>query len=85
VNDADVESAMAWKNGEFIMKSTDVGSIMRQVARWYDVDVIYQAGIPEGRISGEVPRNLDLSQLLQILRYSGIQVKTDGRKIIVMP
>lgn len=85
IKDADLESAMAWKNGEFIMNSADVGSIMRQVARWYDVDVIYEEGVPEGKISGEVSRNLDLSQILQVLKYSGIRMKMEGRKVLVMP
>jgi ferric-dicitrate binding protein FerR (iron transport regulator) len=85
VKDADMASVMAWKNGEFIMKSADVGSIMRQVARWYNVDIIYQAGVPAARISGEVSRNLDLSQILQVLKYSGIHVKMENRRVIVMP
>lgn len=85
VDHADTESAIAWKNGEFIMKSADVGSVMRQVARWYNVDVIYEAGIPQGSISGEVSRNLNLSQIVQVLRYSGIHIRTEGRTVIVMP
>jgi hypothetical protein len=67
------------------MKSADVGSIMRLVARCYNVDIIYQAGVPAARISGEVSRNLDLSQILQVLKYSGLHVKMENRRVIVMP
>jgi ferric-dicitrate binding protein FerR (iron transport regulator) len=85
IKNPDLESVMAWKNGEFVMKSADIHSIMRQVARWYDVDVVYEGGIPAARISGEVSRNLNLAQILQVLKYSGIQVKVDGRRVIVAP
>jgi len=85
IKNPDLESVMAWKNGEFVMKSADIHSIMRQVARWYDVDVVYEGGIPAARISGEVSRNLNLTQILQVLKYSGIQVKVDGRRVIVTP
>ena len=85
IKNPDLESVMAWKNGEFIMKSADIHSIMRQVARWYDVEVVYEGGIPAARISGEVSRNLNLAQILQVLKYSGIQVKVDGRRVIVAP
>lgn len=85
VNHADVVSAVAWKNGEFVMKGADVGSIMRQISRWYNVDVIYEGGIPEVSISGEVSRSLSLSQILQVLKYSGIHVELNGDKVIVAP
>jgi ferric-dicitrate binding protein FerR (iron transport regulator) len=76
---------VAWQKGMFSFKGTDIETIMRQVARWYNVDIIYQAGVPAARISGEVSRNLDLSQILQVLKYSGIHVKMENRRVIVMP
>lgn len=85
VSNVDMGAVMAWKNGEFIMKSVAVGDIMRQIARWYDVKVIYKGGIPDGTISGEVSRNLNLSQILKVFEYSGVHVKLDSGKVIVIP
>lgn len=85
VNDTDLDAVMAWRNGKFIMESVDVGDIMRQIARWYDVDIIYKGGVPDGTISGEVSRNLNLSQILKVLEFSGVHVTLAGRKVIVAP
>jgi ferric-dicitrate binding protein FerR (iron transport regulator) len=82
---ADLEASVAWKNGEFIMKSANIGTVMRQISKWYDVDVIYEGEIPKGTISGEVSRKLNLSQILHVLSYSGVHVKMEGKKVEVIP
>jgi transmembrane sensor len=81
----DLDEVMAWKNGMFSMHKADVGAIMRQVARWYDVEVSYEKGIPKGTISGEVPKNLSLSEVLKVYQYSGVHFSIEGKKIIVKP
>jgi ferric-dicitrate binding protein FerR (iron transport regulator) len=82
---ADLEASVAWKNGEFIMKSANIGTVKRQISKWYDVDVIYEGEIPKGTISGEVSRKLNLSQILHVLSYSGVHVKMEGKKVEVIP
>jgi hypothetical protein len=57
---------------------------MRQIARWYNVEVMYENGIPEGHITGKIPRNTNLSQVLKILQLSGIHFKIEGKKVIVL-
>lgn len=84
VGNVDIEQVVAWKNGMFKMTSADIGTIMRQLARWYDVEVIYEGAIPKGTISGEVPRNLNLSEVLKVYEYSGVKFRIEGRKIVVM-
>ena len=66
LNNVDVDAVIAWKNGIFLMNKADIASIMRQIARWYNVDIVYQNGVPEGTISGEVPRSFTLSQVLKV-------------------
>jgi ferric-dicitrate binding protein FerR (iron transport regulator) len=83
-SNVDVDEVMAWKNGTFLMNRADIGSIMRQISRWYDVDVVYENGVPKGTISGEVPRNLNLSEVLKVYEYSGLHFRIEGRKIVVM-
>src|SRR5690606_21949955 len=50
----DIEEATAWKNGFFIFKSEDIQNIMRQISRWYDVEVDYQGTIPKKIFGGRI-------------------------------
>jgi hypothetical protein len=81
----DIDLAVAWKNGFTAFKSADIATIMRQVGRWYDVDVVYEGVIPERTFTGKISRNANLSDLLRLLEVSKIHFKIDGRKIIVFP
>jgi transmembrane sensor len=85
VSNADVEEAVAWKNGLFRFKSADVGTVMRQLARWYDVDVKYEGKIPDAHMSGIVSRDVSLKEALKMLELSDIHVRIEGMKLIVMP
>ncbi len=59
-NRVDIESVIAWKNGIFKMDQVDIGTILRQTARWYDVDIVYKdGGPPEGTLSGEVSKKVE--------------------------
>ena len=82
VKDADIEQAMAWKNGSFIFKKSNIGEIMRQVSRWYDVDVEYES-TPAGTFSGGVSRNTNVSNVMKILALSDVHFKIDGKKVIL--
>lgn len=85
VHDADLTSVLAWKNGLFYLTSADIATVMRQVGRWYDVDISYEQGVPAGHITGEVPRNTMLSTTLQVLRTSGVHFTVEGKTIHVRP
>ncbi|QJB42301.1 DUF4974 domain-containing protein [Chitinophaga oryzae] len=85
VRAADTEAAVAWKNGMTVFTDADIHSIMRQISRWYDVDIIYQGEIPQRRFTGKIPRNANVSKVLKILELSNIHFTIDGRKIIVTP
>lgn len=84
-DDVDTESVVAWKNGLFHLNSADVPSIMKQIARWYDVDVQYESKIPNAHISGKMSRNLNLTQVLKILEHSGLHCRLSGRTVTVLP
>lgn len=84
-DDADLEEVLAWKEGLFIMKKAGIGNIMRQIARWYDVEIVYQGSIPSGRISGDIPRNMNLSKVLEVMELSGVHFRIEGKKVIVKP
>jgi transmembrane sensor len=80
---AGMEEVVAWKNGEFLFQSADMGTLMRQVARWYDIEVSYPNGMPEDKFSGKIGRNVNLSQLLEILKYSEVKFELRDRTLIV--
>jgi len=79
----DLEEEMAWKNGWFNFNSWDIQRIMRQISRWYDIDVVYEGKVPTGHYSGIVSRENNISQVLQIMKAGGVDFKIEDRKIIV--
>ncbi|HWK07763.1 MAG TPA: FecR domain-containing protein [Puia sp.] len=84
VNDADLEEIVAWKNGKISCRNMDLENIMRQVARWYDVEVVYEDRIPD-RYTVSVSRDVPVSQLLRFLQESqGVHFRIEGKKITVL-
>jgi transmembrane sensor len=81
----DAEKTVAWKSGLIIFESADLQSIMRQIIRWYDVEVYYSGNIPRRVFTGKVSRSSSLAEMLQVLNKSDIHCKIEGRRITVMP
>ena len=83
LKNADVEQAIAWKNGVFNFNGSDIQSTMRQIARWYDVEVIYENKIAE-HFNGTIPRNSSIENVLKMLEYTGVvRFVMHNRQIIV--
>ena len=82
-SDVDIDEATAWKNGMFQFDNSDIKTIMRQISRWYNVDVEYQGQIPTATYRGRISRNSNASTVLKILELSGINITIEGRKIII--
>jgi transmembrane sensor len=82
-NTADIEEVMAWKNGNFKFKGNDIKSIMRQVSRWYDLEVVYEGNVPTGHYNGAPSRKLTAMQMLKLVEYSGVKVRIEGKKVII--
>lgn len=83
VKKANVEEAMAWKSNVFHFSNTGLQSIMRQLARWYDVEVVYATKIPVRHFSGKISRSATLATVLEILEQSNIHFTVRGKQIIV--
>jgi hypothetical protein len=80
-----LEDVIAWKNGMFQFRSADIETIMRQVARWYDVEVEY-AGKVNDKFYMETPRNTNASELFKILETTrAVHFQIKGKKVIVQP
>jgi len=86
VNNVDLNMVMAWKNGLFNFDNASLKEVMQQLARWYDIEVVYEKGVPEMNFGGEVSRNVSLSGLLNGLEKAGVHFRIEaGRRLIVMP
>ncbi|WP_298734311.1 FecR domain-containing protein [uncultured Chitinophaga sp.] len=80
-----MNQVMAWKNGYFIFRNNTIQDIMRQIGRWYDVEVVYEGNLPKGTFGGTYSRNKDIHELLKGLELTGlVHFKIEGRRIIVM-
>jgi transmembrane sensor len=85
-NNADIDKVMAWRNGLFNFEDASLEEVMRQLARWYDVEIIYEKGIPDIRFGGEISRNIKLSDLLKVLARAEVKFKIEeGRRLVVLP
>jgi ferric-dicitrate binding protein FerR (iron transport regulator) len=83
LNNADIEEALAWKNGRFQFNSADLKSILRQISRWYDVDVVYKGNV-NLHFTGQLTRNDNVSKVFEELVLTGeVHFKIEGKKIIV--
>ncbi|HEV2480542.1 MAG TPA: FecR domain-containing protein [Puia sp.] len=83
VGQADVEEAVAWKNGLFKFDGASIGAVMRQLSRWYDLDVQYTQGEPKDLFQGELYRDVRVSELLKILQASGVHCAVEGKRLLV--
>ena len=83
--EVDTDEVIAWKNGLFQFKEANIQSIMRQVSRWYDVEVEYRGNIHQ-QFFGKIPRRVQVSTLLKILESTGwVHFAIEGKKITVAP
>jgi len=79
----DTEESIAWKNGYFLFKNTDLKTLLAQLERWYDVDIIYDAHA-EKRFYGKISRDVKLSSVLNMLEVtSNIKFRIEGRSVIL--
>jgi transmembrane sensor len=83
VTAVDTENVLAWTTGNFQFEKAEIPLIMREAARWYDVDIKYEGEMPKRRFTGSISRSVNLSELLKMLKYTGINFKIAGKTIVV--
>lgn len=84
VQDVDTAPAVAWKSGYFEFDHANIESLMSQLSRWYNVDVVYQGPVSNEYYEGKISRNVNLSEVLKILESGGVNFKIEGKKLIVL-
>ena len=85
IDDIDTDKEMAWKNGYFQFQDDNLENIMRQISRWYDVEVRYEGNPGKETFTGRLPRNGNVSKVFKILSLSGVKFRIEGKSIIVTP
>ena len=86
LNDIDTLQVLAWKNGLFNFEGVYLKTAMKQIARWYDVDVVYQGTVPDVKFFGSISRSISLAGLIKGLNSTGVHISIgNGRQLIVKP
>lgn len=88
IKNADLEEVTGWRNDKFVFQGegATIQDIMKQLQRYYDIDVEFQGKIPDDHFVAIMPRSLPISRILQVLQKTErIRFKIDDRKVIVMP
>lgn len=85
IEHADVEEAIAWKEGKFQFDRADIHQVMRQISRWYDVEVQFKGIIPK-HFGGTISRSVNLSKVLNMLELTGeVRFRVEDHKVLVIP
>ncbi|HEX3933839.1 MAG TPA: FecR domain-containing protein, partial [Puia sp.] len=77
-------AVVAWKDGYYYFDRASMQSVMRQISRWYDVEIVYEGAVPKDEIVGKMPRTAEVSEVLHIMELIGIRFKIEGKKITVL-
>ncbi|WP_276088911.1 FecR domain-containing protein [Pedobacter sp. JY14-1] len=83
VKTVNAEDAVAWKDGKYRFENASLEEVMRQLARWYNIEVQYDGPIPERRFSGGIDRRSNLSTAIAILKNLDISFELKGRTITI--
>jgi transmembrane sensor len=82
---ADVNEAIAWKNGYFQFKDEKIESVMRKISRWYNIELQYQGAIPDEGFNGVISRSKNISQVLKMLeKTEAVHFNIEGRRVTVI-
>lgn len=84
LKDIDIDEVINWKNGLFQFDNTPIDQVMRQIRRWYNVDVVYQGTKPNVFITGMVSRSNNVSKILELIeKAGGVKFEIGDKQIIV--
>jgi len=84
-NDVNVAAVVAWKAGVFDFENVPLEEAMRQLARWYDIEVVYEQPVPRVQLGGTIKRSLPFTDVLYFLGNVGLRYRLEGnRKLIIL-
>jgi len=79
------QDIVSWKDGFFYFGRASFSAVMRQLARWYNVEVVYEGKVPDMEFGGKIDRNLPLQELLKFLDKNQVHFRIEGHNLIVLP
>jgi ferric-dicitrate binding protein FerR (iron transport regulator) len=82
-DNVNMAQVLAWKNGIFDFTGANFQTLMKEVERWYDVDVRYEGAVPDIRFKGKMDRAVKLSGLIRFLHDYGVEAQLDGRTLVI--
>lgn len=78
------EDAISWKNGYFLFDNEEPVTVMKNISRWYDVDIEFKGDLTKERFGGSFSRSTNLNQLLENMeRIGNVHFELSGSTIIV--
>jgi transmembrane sensor len=83
INNPNIDQAIAWKRGLFDFNRASLQTVLRQLSRWYDMDVKFEGNIPAQTFRGKMTRDLNLSQVIQALQEVDVKFRLEGKTLIV--
>lgn len=83
IRDADISKTMAWKSGLFDFENARLEDVMRQLSRWYDIEIVYPEGIPDIEFVGKINKSISLNGVLRVLERAGVHFRLEGKKLFV--
>ncbi len=85
IQKVDTEQAVAWYKGDFAFEGVELRNIMRQISRWYNVEVVYKGDVGDIKFGGSISRSKDIQEVLKVLSMTqGVNFKLEGRRVLVM-
>jgi transmembrane sensor len=83
ISEVDIDKVTAWKQGYFRFKEDKLSEAMKNIARWYNVDVVYEGNAANVDVSGDIPRTANLSELIKLLAVIDVNARVEGKKLIL--
>lgn len=85
IHAVDIDQVTGWSRGDFVFHGAELKNIMRQISRWYGVEVIYESALGDMKFGGSISRSKDIEEVLKVLSMTqGVNFKLEGRRVMVM-
>jgi len=90
ISSVNTEDIIAWKNGLFKFENTDIKTLMRQISRWYNIDIAYEGNLKAYKFYGQIERSYTLAEVLKVLELEHVHIRIETltnnkKKLIVLP
>ncbi|HVI45641.1 MAG TPA: FecR domain-containing protein [Chitinophaga sp.] len=80
-----MDEPISWVKGRFFFENSKLQAILRQLSRWYDVEIVYEGEVAGKTFSADLSRDKSLVSMLRILEAGGVKTRLEGRKVTVKP